>query len=93
MATETNNDLAIIKSAIEMALQFPPFVEPCQCDGVANQVGFWRDGICGKHQLENALRAIVRLEAAQHSMKSDVSYRLPDSIQEALNSGDGVYRP
>lgn len=72
MATETNNDLVIIKSAIEMALRFPPFVEPCQCDGVANQTEFWRDGICGKHQLENALGAIARLEAVEHSVEPTV---------------------
>jgi hypothetical protein len=32
-------------------------------------------------------------EAAQHSIKADGASALPESIQEALNSGDGTYRP
>lgn len=32
-------------------------------------------------------------EASQQNMHADAANTLPDSIKEALNSGDGVYRP
>lgn len=39
------------------------------------------------------LAFVAGYEAAEQRLQSDGAYRLPDSIQEALNSGDGTYRP